>query len=51
MPAVPHHLRRVAALTGPNLWGIVGRARRRMAGFPYSEAMKSHRGELDLRER
>jgi cytochrome c len=37
-------------LTGPNLWGIVGRARASMAGFPYSEAMKSHPGNWTFEE-
>lgn len=31
-------------LVGPNLYGIVGRARATVAGFPYSEAMKTHPG-------
>lgn len=31
-------------LVGPNLWGIVGRARAAQPGFPYSDAMKSHPG-------
>lgn len=29
-------------MTGPNLWGIVGRATASHAGFQYSEAMKAH---------
>ena len=37
-------------LTGPNLYGIVGRARATMAGFPYSEAMKSHPGNWTFEE-
>src|SRR5436190_1844138 len=37
-------------LTGPNLWGIVGRARGTMPGFPYSEAMKSHPGNWTFEE-
>ncbi len=37
-------------LTGPNLWGIVGRPRASMAGFPYSEAMKSHPGNWTFEE-
>jgi len=37
-------------LTGPNLWGIVGRARASMAGFPYSEAMKTHPGNWTFEE-
>jgi len=32
-------------LVGPNLWGVVGRAVAKHAGFPYSEAMKTHGGE------
>jgi cytochrome c len=38
------------ALTGPNLYGIVGRPRASMAGFPYSEAMKSHPGNWTFEE-
>jgi len=30
---------------GPNLWGIVGRHSGTHAGFPYSEAMKSHNAD------
>jgi cytochrome c len=30
---------------GPNLWSIVGRKVGQHAGFPYSEAMKTHGGE------
>jgi len=37
-------------LTGPNLWGIVGRARATMPGFPYSEAMKTHPGNWTFEE-
>ena len=37
-------------LTGPNLYGIVGRARATMAGFPYSEAMKTHPGNWTFEE-
>ena len=37
-------------LTGPNLWGIVGRARAAMPGFPYSEAMKTHPGNWTFEE-
>jgi cytochrome c len=37
-------------LTGPNLWGIVGRARASHAGFPYSEAMKNHPGNWTFEE-
>ncbi|MGE0852799.1 MAG: cytochrome c family protein [Hyphomicrobiaceae bacterium] len=37
-------------LTGPNLWGIVGRARAAQAGFPYSEAMKNHPGSWTFEE-
>jgi len=37
-------------LTGPNLYGIVGRARATMAGYPYSEAMKSHPGNWTFEE-
>ena len=32
-------------LVGPNLWGVVGRKVGTAAGFPYSEAMKTHGGE------
>jgi cytochrome c len=40
-------------LVGPNLWGIVGRAKASVAGFNYSAAMKSKSGnwtpeELDV---
>jgi len=31
-------------LVGPNLWGLVGRDVGKHAGFPYSEAMKTHGG-------
>ena len=37
-------------LTGPNLYGIVGRPRASMAGFPYSEAMKTHPGNWTFEE-
>jgi cytochrome c len=37
-------------LTGPNLWGIVGRARAAMPGFPYSDAMKNHPGSWTFEE-
>ncbi len=37
-------------LTGPNLWGIVGRTRASMPGFPYSEAMKNHPGNWTFEE-
>jgi len=37
-------------LTGPNLYGIVGRTRASMAGFPYSEAMKTHPGDWTFEE-
>jgi cytochrome c len=37
-------------LTGPNLWGIVGRARAAQPGFPYSEAMKKHPGSWTFEE-
>ena len=37
-------------LTGPNLYGIVGRARATVAGFPYSEAMKTHPGNWSFEE-
>jgi cytochrome c len=37
-------------LTGPNLWGIVGRARAAQPGFPYSEAMKKHPGNWSFEE-
>jgi cytochrome c len=30
---------------GPNLWGVVGRPKASEAGFNYSAAMKSHKGE------
>jgi cytochrome c len=33
--------------TGPNLWGIVGRAPGAHAGFPYSEPMKNKGGTWD----
>ncbi len=33
------------ALQGPNLWGIVGRAKGSVAGFGYSEPMKAKGGE------
>jgi cytochrome c len=32
-------------LVGPNLWGVVGRPVGKHAGFPYSEAMKTHGGD------
>jgi cytochrome c len=32
-------------LVGPNLWGVVGRKVGTHAGFPYSEAMKTHGGD------
>jgi cytochrome c len=35
---------------GPNLWGIVGRARASRPGFPYSDAMKSHPGNWTFEE-
>jgi cytochrome c len=35
---------------GPNLWDIVGRPRASHAGFPYSEAMKSHPGNWTFEE-
>jgi cytochrome c len=35
---------------GPNLWGIVGRARASRPGFPYSEAMKNHPGSWTFEE-
>lgn len=31
-------------LVGPNLWGVIGREVGKHAGFPYSEAMKTHGG-------
>jgi cytochrome c len=37
-------------LTGPNLWGIVGRPRAATQGFPYSEAMKNHPGNWTFEE-
>lgn len=33
------------ALQGPNLWGIVGRAKGAVTGFGYSEALKAKGGE------
>ncbi len=36
--------------TGPNLWGIVGRARASHEGFNYSTAMKSKEGEWTYEE-
>lgn len=35
---------------GPNLYGIVDRPRASHAGFPYSEAMKSHPGNWTFEE-
>jgi len=35
---------------GPNLWGIVGRQRASMPGFPYSDAMKNHPGAWTYEE-
>lgn len=32
-------------LVGPNLWGVIGRKVGQAAGFPYSDAMKTHGGE------
>ena len=37
-------------LNGPNLWGLVGRARASQPGFPYSEAMKKHPGAWTFEE-
>jgi cytochrome c len=37
-------------LTGPNLWGIVGRQRAARPGFPYSDAMKNHPGNWTFEE-
>ena len=37
-------------LTGPNLFGVVGRARAAQPGFPYSEAMKNHPGNWTFEE-
>ena len=37
-------------LTGPNLYGIVGRTTAAMPGFPYSEAMKTHPGNWTFEE-
>lgn len=37
-------------LVGPNLWGIVGRERATHAGFNYSAAMKSHKGNWTFEE-
>jgi cytochrome c len=37
-------------LTGPNLYGIVGRPRASIAGFPYSEGMKTHPGDWTFAE-
>jgi cytochrome c len=36
-----------AAKVGPNLYGIIGRARASFSGFSYSEAMKSKGGSWD----
>ena len=33
------------ALQGPNLWGVVGRAKGSVAGFGYSEPLKAKGGE------
>ena len=35
---------------GPNLWGIVGRKSGTHAGFPYSEAMKTHGADWTFAE-
>jgi len=37
-------------LTGPNLWGVVGRQRGAVTGFPYSEALKSRPGNWTFEE-
>jgi cytochrome c len=37
-------------LVGPNLYGIVGRARAAQPGFAYSEAMKKHPGNWTFEE-
>ena len=37
-----------ANLVGPNLWGIVGRAKASVAGFNYSAAMKSKTGNWTI---
>ena len=34
--------------TGPNLWGVVGRAKASVAGFNYSKAMKEKGGNWDF---
>jgi cytochrome c len=39
-----------AAKVGPNLWGIVGRARATMAGFDYSGGMKSMAGNWSVED-
>jgi cytochrome c len=35
---------------GPNLWGIVGRKSGTHAGFPYSEAMKTHNADWSFEQ-
>lgn len=35
---------------GPNLWGVVGRKAAQHAGFPYSDAMKTHSAEWTWQE-
>jgi cytochrome c len=35
---------------GPNLWGVVGRKSGTHAGFPYSEAMKTHNADWSWQE-
>jgi cytochrome c len=35
---------------GPNLWGVVGRKSGAHAGFPYSEAMKTHNADWSWQE-
>jgi cytochrome c len=37
-----------AAKVGPNLFGVIGRARGSMAGFSYSDAMKAKGGSWDI---
>jgi cytochrome c len=37
-------------LVGPNLWGVVGRKVAQVAGFPYSDAMKTHGGDWSWQE-
>jgi cytochrome c len=37
-------------LVGPNLWGIVGRAKAAVAGFNYSAAMRNQKGNWTLED-